>query len=367
MAARIIRILAIALVLLFYTSLKAIQIWPGHIFLAIFCSATLFVFMLGGIFIYRANPDVYEDTWFRIFVWVGSLGMACWATFVIFSLPLDFVQIALTLPQGLSASVLAFSGGLATLGFIQVARGPQVREVSTSLENLSPALVGLKIAQISDLHVGPTIRKRYVEEVVSKTNATQPDLIFITGDIADGQAHSIAENLEPLRNLRARLGKFYVTGNHEYYSGAQGLIDKLSELGFTALLNENRVIQVGDAKLLVAGVTDPMGAVFSADHRPDLKKALRSGETVQLKVLLAHRPDACVEAEGLGVDLQFSGHTHAGQFFPFSLFIGLAHKYSRGLYRHGRMSIYVNPGTGYWGPANRLGVTPEISLVRLNH
>lgn len=367
MAPPILRVLSVVSVLLFYTSMKAIQIWPSHWGLAVACAVVLFVFMVGGILISRMKPDAYEDTWFRIFVWVGSLGMACWATFVIFSIPLDFLQFAIDLPQGIVASTLAVSGALATLGFIQVVRGPKVKKVEVRIENLSPSLRGLRIAQISDLHVGPTIRKRYVVDVVNGTNATEPDLILITGDIADGQADSISENLEPLRNLRARLGKFYVTGNHEYYSGAQGLIDKLVELGFTPLLNENRVVQVGDAKVLVAGVTDPMGAAFSVEHRPDLKKAVRSGVVTQLKLLLAHRPDVCDQAEPLGVDLQFSGHTHAGQFFPFSLFIGLAHKYSRGLYRHGRMSVYVNPGTGYWGPANRLGVTPEISLITLNY
>jgi predicted MPP superfamily phosphohydrolase len=138
-------------------------------------------------------------------------------------------------------------------------------------------------------------------------------------------------------------------------------------LGFVTLLNENKILKVGETSLMVAGVTDPVGVHMLRGHASDTTKALTSSEESQFKILLAHRPDACHGAESLGVDLQFSGHTHAGQFFPFSLFIGLAHKYYNGLYRHGNMWLYVNPGTGYWGPANRLGVVSEISCLTLTN
>jgi len=156
-----------------------------------------------------------------------------------------------------------------------------------------------------------------------------------------------------------------VTGNHEYYWDPEGLIAKMRELGFTPLLNENAALKIGESRLLVAGVTDPMGAAMTPAQKPDVSRAAHSDEKADLRILLAHRPDASTEAEPLGFDLQFSGHTHAGQFFPFSLLIGLEHRYSRGLYRHGRMQVYVNPGTGFWGPPNRLGVPAEITLATL--
>jgi predicted MPP superfamily phosphohydrolase len=155
-----------------------------------------------------------------------------------------------------------------------------------------------------------------------------------------------------------------VTGNHEYYWDAPGLVQKVRELGFTALINENRIVQVGSAKILIAGITDPMGQMLSG-HAPDINKATRSSESTEFKIFLSHRPDAYLQSEPRGFDLQFSGHTHSGQYFPFNLLIGFFHKYSRGLYRHGHLWVYVNPGTGYWGPANRFGVPAEITLLTL--
>jgi predicted MPP superfamily phosphohydrolase len=189
--------------------------------------------------------------------------------------------------------------------------------------------------------------------------------VLVTGDIADARASSIVEDLAPLAELKAKHGVFYVTGNHEYYWDADGLVKLATSLGLQALMNENRVVKVGDAKILVAGITDPMGFMAGGRHRPDLARALTQAESTDFKILLSHRPDPFAEAEKSGVDLQFSGHTHGGQFFPFSLLIPLAHKHYRGLSRHGSLWIYVNPGTGYWGPPNRFGVPPEITLLSL--
>ena len=144
------------------------------------------------------------------------------------------------------------------------------------------------------------------------------------------------------------------------------VIAKMKELGFTTLLNENVILKIGEQNLMIAGVRDPAGENAVADDAPNAKQTATTYEKVDLKILLAHKPDACEEAEGLGFDLPFSGHTHAGQFFPFSLFIGLAHRYAGGLYQHGRMWAYVNLGSGYWGPADRLGVRSEITLVTLD-
>jgi predicted MPP superfamily phosphohydrolase len=384
MGSRIFRFLLIVSTFALYTSYMATQLWPPHPFVATALTVVLFVMMLGGTFIYRANPQVFDHAWFKILIWSGSLAMGIWATFILIVLPLDILHLlgvgalkvshastkfddgSFFLPQDFYFSILALATILAGFGLIEVLRGPRVKNVAVKIANLHPALQGLKIAQLSDLHVGPTIRKNYVAEMVRRTNAVAPDLIVLTGDIADAHVASIVEHLEPLRELRARYGVFYVTGNHEYYWNAPDLIAKVQELGLQPLLNENKIIRIGDARVLVGGITDPMGHYLKPPQTPDLKKAAQSGETAQLKIVLAHRPDVSDEAEALGFDLQFSGHTHAGQFFPFSLLIGLAHKYNRGLYRHGRMWVYVNPGTGYWGPADRLGVASEITLVTIS-
>jgi predicted MPP superfamily phosphohydrolase len=383
MSSRFLKFIIIVSIFVIYTSYKAIQLLPSQRIAALIITALVFLLMLGGMFLYRANISLFDAIWFRIFSWAGILVMGLWATFIIISIPLDIFRLTVFtigkiigssevdvarrdfLFRGAYAFTLALSGGLAGLGFLEVLRGPKVKEVSVPVKNLPPSLFNLKITQISDLHVGPTLRKGYVEEVVRLANATNPDLIFLTGDIADAYATSIAEHLGPLENLKSKFGSFYVTGNHEYYWGAEALIEKVKQLGFTPLLNDNAILQIGKNKILVAGVTDPAGEQMLQGHKPDVAKALSTKSECDFKILLAHRPDACIEAEALGANLQFSGHTHAGQFFPFSLFIRLAHKYNRGLYQHGQLWLYVNPGTGYWGPANRLGVMSEISVITL--
>jgi predicted MPP superfamily phosphohydrolase len=358
-------------------------LWPTHPILAPALIVPWFVSMLAWQFVYRADSKVLEKEWFRSLAWLGSLMMGIWATFILFSIPLDFLHLTATvlghwLPwpflepeprqqifQSLRLGLLTVSGAMAVLGWLEVFRGPRTREVRVPIMGLVDELSGLKIVHISDLHVGPTIRKEYVAKVVRLVNEALPDLIAITGDLVDGTAEAIAAHLEPLAGLRSRLGVFYVTGNHEYYWGAESLIAKARTLGFQPLINENRVLEVGGAKLLIGGVTDSSAGMFIQEHKSEAAKAFHSPQLSHFKILLAHRPSACIEAEPLGFDLQLSGHTHAGQFFPFSLLAPLVHKYYRGLNRHGRMWVYVNPGTGYWGPANRFGVASEITLLRL--
>jgi len=377
-----IRFLIVISLLFIYTSFKSTQLWPTQKWSAIGLTLLLFLLMVGGMFLGRTKASAFDETWFQVISWGSSLTIGLWATFIIISMPFDILHLGIFIWNRLAGSseldaerrvvlfhtipryLAAFSAGLATLGFTEVLLGPKVKETKVSFSNLPPALKGLKITQISDLHVGPTLRQGYVEKVVTEVNSTNPDLIFFTGDMADANVDSIDEHLQPLAKLKAKYGLFYVTGNHEYYWGASELITKISSLGFTALINSNKIINIGDQKVMIAGVTDPAGDMLDG-HTPDLKKAVATSEIAGFKILLAHRPDACLEAELEGINLQFSGHTHSGQFFPFSLFIGLAHKYSRGLYQHGLMQVYVNPGTGYWGPADRLGVMAEVSSIIL--
>lgn len=384
MGSRLIRFLAVLSLLIFYTDFKIAQVLelvtPNSAW-ATLITVGLFAVMIAWQFVYRAKPQVFNHLWFRSLAWTGSVLMGLWATFIIISIPLDLVELfikgitqvshaASQNPEAtgqmgtvLRVALLAVSSGITGLGFVAVMRGPRVLTVAATFPNLPKSLKGFKIAQLSDLHVGPLIRSDYVEDVVRRTNELEPDLIVLTGDFGDGKAETIALDLKPLAGLRAKHGVFYVTGNHEYYWGAQAIIEEFARLGITPLLNANRVLTVGDAKVLVAGVTDPAGESFIREHRPDLARALATTETCALKILLAHRPGVCLEAEKLGVNLQFSGHTHAGQFFPFSLFIPLAHKYFRGLNRHGDLWVHVNVGTGYWGPANRFAIGSEITLL----
>ncbi|HTS53904.1 MAG TPA: metallophosphoesterase [Burkholderiales bacterium] len=374
---------AILALLLVYTGYKAGQMWPARRIMAWSLALPFFALIVGWLFLYRSRPGVLDTDWFRAWVWAGSLGLGLWATFILLSMPADILRLIAwsiarvghaaqvdperrrLLSQWMSLGILGISAAIAGVGFIQAVRRPRITEVSVSIPNLPKALRGLTIAQITDLHVGPTIQLGYVQEVVRQTNALQADLIVVTGDMTDGSPATIGRHLLPLADLKAPLGTYYVTGNHEYYWGVERWLDAFRGMGLLPLLNENRVLTIQDAKLLLAGVTDLGGESYAAGHRSDPRKAIQSDEVCHLKILLAHRPESCFEAEAVGFDLQLSGHTHGGQFFPWTLLMPLAHKYYRGLSKHGRMWIFVSSGTGYWGPAHRFAVPSEIALLRL--
>jgi len=382
------RFAGILFLLFAYTLYKAGQLWPTRRSRAHWVATLVFILMVGWQILYRSKPGVFSTLGFQSLAWVGSITLGLWAVFVILSLPFDIVSGVLFLgrlffspssdknaaqaerrqfvTRSLQLGILGVSSGTGTLGLVEVLVGPRVKKVSIPISNLPSELQGFKIAQISDLHAGATIRESYVQDIVAKIAALSPDLIVVTGDIADGVPEVMGHLLTPLESLTAKYGKFYITGNHEYYWDADGWIRKMQGLGFRPLLNENQMIRVTQsAQILLAGVTDPAGEQLGLAHAADLKKAAESHEPTHVKVLLAHRPEAYLEAEKVGFDLQLSGHTHAGQFFPFNIFMPLAHKYYRGLNRHGRMWLYVNPGTGYWGPPNRFSVPAEITLLTL--
>ncbi len=247
-------------------------------------------------------------------------------------------------------------------GSIHAYFGPHVKRVRLPVRGLHPDLVGLKIAQISDLHVGPTIRKKYVNRVMEKTNALLPDIITLTGDIADGPVKTYREDIHPLSQLRARLGSFYVTGNHEYYWGGNEWLNVMNNLGMVVLMNRGKIIQHKNARILMGGIPDPVSKIL-----PDLESIIKVGIESDFKILLSHRPGIARSAEPLGFDLQLSGHTHGGQFFPWTLVVKFVHEFHRGLSRLGKMWVYVNMGTGSWGPFLRVGSTTEITLLELEH
>jgi uncharacterized protein len=251
------------------------------------------------------------------------------------------------------------------IGVWQATTAPTVKRVTIALKNLPQAFDGFTIAQISDLHVGPTIRRAYVQKVVEITNGLKPDLIALTGDFVDGTIDDLQEDVAPLRTLVSTHGSYYITGNHEYYWGAQPWCEHFKTLGMNVLANEHRIITRGGESLILAGVNDysTRGAGGAIACNP--AKAIEGAPENLVKILLAHQPITFELSEPAGYDLQLSGHTHAGQYFPFNLLIPFFQKYYKGLNRHKNMWIYINSATGYWGPPLRTGVPTEITLITL--
>lgn len=267
--------------------------------------------------------------------------------------------------RSFNLAALGVAGGSAIIGTQTALAGPKIKKVFVPIKNLHPDLKDLKVVQISDLHVGSLIQKKQVEHIISLIEPLSPDLIFLTGDIADGPVAALSEVASPLGALKANLGKFYVTGNHEYYWGVDDWTDAAKKLGFDYLYNEHRVIHFNGAKLLIGGIADYSCKRIRPDHTSDPVSSIAGAPPVDLKILLAHQPKSCFEALKAGYDIQMSGHTHNGQFFPNNLIVGLFHPYVRGLNLHnGKLWVYVNSGTGFWGPPQRLGIPAEITFFQ---
>jgi predicted MPP superfamily phosphohydrolase len=264
-------------------------------------------------------------------------------------------------------AVLA-AGGATAFAIHTALDDPEIHEVPVKLARLPRQLSGLSIAQITDLHVGRTIGVDEVRRVVAATNALRPDVIALTGDFVDGSVRSLEQAVAPLAALSARYGVYFVTGNHEYYSGAPAWMEHMRRLGIRVLHNQR--VEIGDpgASIDLAGIDDWRSAGMAPGHGPDLAAALAGRDPDRSLVLLAHQPRGVEEASHAGVELQISGHTHGGQIFPFTLATALVYPYLHGLYRvkDGNGSqIFVSRGTGYWGPPMRLGSPPEIAHVVL--
>ena len=254
-------------------------------------------------------------------------------------------------------TMLAIAAVLTAVGVIG-ARRVRVVRVSVPILGLPPDLEGFRIVQLSDLHVGPTLKRRFVERVVAKANGLDPDVVAFTGDVADGFVPDLKDEVAPLGRLEARLGKFYVTGNHEYYWDAPGWGREVERLGLTVLQNSHQMVRRGSARLLFAGVPD-----LSVPSDP--AAALRGAPASDVRVLLAHQPRSAFAARDAGFDLQLSGHTHGGQYFPFNLLVRLFQPFVAGLHRLEAMWLYVSRGTGYWGPPLRIFAPSEITLIEL--
>jgi len=323
----------------------------------------------------KRTPDEIRRS--DMLAWASLTLMGLFSSLFVLTLLRDVAVIVLLLARlaglrvtdhwlDLSASGVVAAALLVTLaGFYNARKAPRVKTVDIPLKDLPPALQGFKIAQISDMHVGPTIKRPAMKYVVAKINQLQVDVVAITGDLVDGNVYELSRHVAPLAGLRSSHGTFFVTGNHEYYSGVHPWLKYLPSLGVRVLLNEHVIILHKHAPIVIAGVTDFSAASYDTSHRTDVALAITGAPRAAVKVLLAHQPRSSAAAEQAGFDLQLSGHTHGGQFLPWNFFVRFQQPFTAGLHRVKDMLVYVSRGTGYWGPPKRFGSPSEITLLRL--
>ncbi|HEX4455933.1 MAG TPA: metallophosphoesterase [Kofleriaceae bacterium] len=291
------------------------------------------------------------------YMWFGI------ATYLLLAAALT--DVARVFHVGARVAALAGIIGVAltiTYGLLNVRRGPRVVRVRVPLAKLPAAANGYTIVQLTDVHVGPSLGRAFVEHVVEQVQALSPDLIVITGDLIDGNLSVLAEHVEPLRELHARDGVYAVTGNHEYYWNADAWIAHLGSLGLRFLRNERVHIAAG---FELAGTDDSSAAGMAPGHGEDIPRALAGRDPELPVVLLAHHPSSIGRAAAAGVDLQLAGHTHGGQLLPLGWLARLFEPRVAGLARFGAAWLYVSEGTGFWGPPLRIGTTQEITLITL--
>ncbi len=362
-----------------YTRLgRYLMLGPAELRVAKYVLIALFVMLWAAIPLSRLLrfPTTRGVMW-AAYIWLGSLVVAS----VVFAggdlARVLLATLARLVPQAVDEERRTLLGrvlGVATLGtagsligyaLYEGLRRVAVKRLAVTLAKLPAELAGFRIVQLTDIHVGPTIDGRWLRQVVAQVNALDPDVIAITGDLVDGPVANLREQVAPIGELRARHGVYFVTGNHEYYSGVDEWLAELRRLGVRVLRNERVTVRpASGAAIDLIGVDDYHSATFPG-HGPDLKQAVAGRDEQVPAVLLAHQPAAIGEAAQLGVDLQLSGHTHGGQIWPWGIFVRLQQPYIAGLHRHGGTQLYVSCGTGYWGPPMRLAAPAEITEITL--
>jgi predicted MPP superfamily phosphohydrolase len=262
------------------------------------------------------------------------------------------------------ARTLAIAAGVTAVGAVgygvpKALGSPELDEVRIPLAKLPRRLDGLRIALVSDIHLGPLRGRGHTQRIVDMINGTEPDLVAVVGDLVDGSVAELGAAAEPLAQLRARYGSFFVTGNHEYFSGYAEWVAEVGDLGLRVLQNERVDIDGLD----LAGVNDITGGQYQ--HGPDFDRTLGGRDTAKPVVLLAHQPVQAREAAKRGVDLQLSGHTHGGQIQPFGAIVRLSQPVLSGLGTVDGTKVYVTNGAGFWGPPVRVGAPPQVSVITL--
>jgi len=310
--------------------------------------------------------------------WAGLLAMGYFSSLLVLTALRDVVLLLarliewfsnadplalLLIPSAVAVPLLA---ALVTLiGFVNARCTPRILDVEVPIRNLPTPLVDFTIVQLSDIHVGSTIKRDYVQAIVERVNSLDADLIAITGDVVDGTVERLAPHTAPLADLVSRHGTFFVTGNHEYYSGAEEWVAEFERLGMRVLANSHVVLEHDGVSLVIAGVNDFTAHLFNPAWRSDPQMALAGSPVGAPKILLAHQPRSASAAATAGFDLQLSGHTHGGQFWPWNYFVRLQQPYTAGLHRLDKLWVYTSRGTGYWGPPKRFGAPSEITRIRL--
>jgi predicted MPP superfamily phosphohydrolase len=267
-----------------------------------------------------------------------------------------------------TAVVVVVSLVLLLWGYAEAMRVSRVRRIDVRIPRLGAGLDGLRVVLLTDTHYGPINRARWSRGVVDVVNSLDPDVVAHTGDIADGEVAQRREQAAPLGDVRAKLARVYVTGNHEYFSGAQRWVEHMASLGWEALHNRHVVVTRDGAGLTIAGVDDRTAAGSGVPgHHMDHEAALQGTDPDLPVLLLAHQPQQITGAVAHGVDLQLSGHTHGGQIWPFHYLVRLDQPVLQGLSRHGeRTQLYTSRGTGFWGPPFRVFAPSEITLLTLH-
>ena len=347
-------------------------VWPAGLFVLLLIASALVMPM--GLLGRRVRLQPLSDR----LAWAGTLAMGLFSSLFVLTLLRDALLLVLAivtlavpglLPDVVPATAAAVPllGLAITLqGFVNARRTAAVVSVDVPIDGLPAALHGFTIAQISDIHVGPTIKRAYLSRIVESVNRIGADMVAVTGDLVDGPVRELAGHVAPLGGLNSTHGTFFVTGNHEYYSGASSWVVELRRLGLVVLLNEHVVLQHAGGSIVIAGVTDYSAHHFDPSHRSDPTAALAGAPVNAVtRVLLAHQPRSSEAAERAGFQLQLSGHTHGGQFLPWNFFVRYQQPFTSGLHRLRRLWVYTSRGTGYWGPPKRFGAPSEITRLRL--
>ncbi len=365
-----------------YLALRISMRWPAAADHPVLVSIFTLVFALleiSGPFADDYIHSLSEKRWAavtaRVFSWIAYMAMGIFSILLIYTLVADVISLAWRYffpPQDLEAfqlRTLLVIAGATTLtiiiGLVQTFTGPVIKRITVPLKGLPPTFDGFRIVQISDLHVGPTIGRDYTQKVVAMANSLAPDLVALTGDFIDGTVKQLMPGVEPLKNLKAPSGIYYIPGNHEYYWGVDEWLDAFTSLGARVLMNRHEVVTRNGEGFVLAGVPDYSTLHMKGVERLNPEKSLIGAPAGLVKILLAHQPATYDMASKAGFDLMLSGHTHGGQYFPYSLMIGLFQRYHGGLESHGDLQIYTSHGTGYWGPPLRTFVPSEITLLTL--
>ena len=344
----------------------------GHVLLASLFGAYLVMSLVAiptGMMLRRGQPQRLSDT----LTWLGMLAMGVFSTLFVMTL---LRQLLLLLAHAFDASTpgLDVDSALAVpaiailasvVGFVLARATPRVVTVDIPIAGLPVELEGFRIVQITDIHVGSTIRRGFLQRVVDRVNTLEADVIAITGDVVDCRVEDLKDHTSVLRELRAREFTALVLGNHELYSGALPWVAEFRRLGLRVLLNEHVLLERSGQRIAIAGVTDHSTAGFHPELACNPEAAIAKLDAeVAVKVLLAHQPITATKAAGLGYHLALHGHTHGGQWWPWNHFVKLQQPVTGGLRKYDDMWSYTSAGTGYWGPPKR-HFRSEITLIRL--